>query len=291
MTKRLAVQFYGYLRTFRRTFDSFVKNVLEPNRACGYEIDVFIHTWDTWEYAVGTYQTWHITEKNPGGANSSIAGRPVTGEDRKWIEEHYAPKRWEAVTQQPGQKRNDSLLRVSQLRKEYEQQTGTQYDWVITTRPDVRFLTPLIIDDYLGPYNGFHIPFIEYNPLRSNLLRMYSFGLPEDPVFSSNNIFATHKVYDPRFIYEADLIWFARPDSIYSGTPPTYMDGIQGDNDIMILYYLYRDFDICRADTQKTPSKWWQGDKRKLHQYEIWLRWLVACCLPTRKLREKLLRK
>ena len=54
--KHLAVQLFGHLRTFEKTFNSFYNNVVKPNEDAGYSIDIFIHTWDEFEC---TTQQWH----------------------------------------------------------------------------------------------------------------------------------------------------------------------------------------------------------------------------------------
>ena len=44
--KRLAIQFFGHTRTYKKTYESFLKNIVEPNLKDGWQIDIFIHTWD-----------------------------------------------------------------------------------------------------------------------------------------------------------------------------------------------------------------------------------------------------
>ena len=44
--KRLAIQFFGHTRTYEKTYESFFKNIVESNVKDGWQIDIFIHTWD-----------------------------------------------------------------------------------------------------------------------------------------------------------------------------------------------------------------------------------------------------
>ncbi|MFK0391959.1 hypothetical protein ACISNN_07800, partial [Campylobacter jejuni] len=45
MKKKLAIHFFGFIRTFRDTYNNFKLNILDVNSQ-DYEIDIFIHTWD-----------------------------------------------------------------------------------------------------------------------------------------------------------------------------------------------------------------------------------------------------
>ena len=63
MTKKIAVQMFGHLRTFEHTYKSFFENLINPNKEDGYEIDIFIHTWDKLE-ANATYHNLNIDLSN-----------------------------------------------------------------------------------------------------------------------------------------------------------------------------------------------------------------------------------
>ncbi|WP_086306966.1 hypothetical protein [Campylobacter devanensis] len=54
--KRLAIQFFGHTRTYKNTYESFFKYIVEPNQQDGWEIDIFIHTWDMSSSSDGS---WH----------------------------------------------------------------------------------------------------------------------------------------------------------------------------------------------------------------------------------------
>ncbi|EGM0197936.1 hypothetical protein ILY93_000627 [Campylobacter jejuni] len=61
MKKKLAIHFFGFIRTFRDTYDNFKLNILDVNSQ-DYEIDIFIHTWDKYN-SVDTskeqFNLWH----------------------------------------------------------------------------------------------------------------------------------------------------------------------------------------------------------------------------------------
>ena len=54
--KRLAIQFFGHTRTYKKTYESFFKNIVEPNLKDGWEVDIFIHTWDM---SSSSDRSWH----------------------------------------------------------------------------------------------------------------------------------------------------------------------------------------------------------------------------------------
>lgn len=61
MKKKLAIHFFGFIRTFRDTYNNFKLNILDVNSQ-DYEIDIFIHTWDKYN-SVDTskeqFNLWH----------------------------------------------------------------------------------------------------------------------------------------------------------------------------------------------------------------------------------------
>ena len=83
MTKRIAIQLFGHLRTFEYTFESFKKHILEPNKNCGYEIDIFAHSWE--EVEAIDLTRWH-------NDNSIMAGKKLTDHQIKFFEENYTLK-------------------------------------------------------------------------------------------------------------------------------------------------------------------------------------------------------
>ena len=54
--KRLAIQFFWHTRTYKKTYENFFKYIVEPNQQDGWEIDIFIHTWDMSSSSSGS---WH----------------------------------------------------------------------------------------------------------------------------------------------------------------------------------------------------------------------------------------
>jgi hypothetical protein len=218
MTKRIAIQLFGHLRTFRKTFESFHKNLVRPHQEAGYDVDIFLHTWDVLEMI--NNDAWHK-------ANSSLCGVKVSEDDIQFIKTHYSPKDFLIEEQTPEKIRGYSMNAVQELRKRYETKETVKYDWCIMTRPDIFFCTPFLVDSYIETY--------ETHP------EMQHFGIPKDYLFAANNLFGRMNVADPRGVCEADLIWFGKSEMISCTEKP------QGT--IPVKYILFKDFLIVRTDT------------------------------------------
>lgn len=208
--KKIAVQFFGHLRTFEKTYQSFLKNVIVPNINDGYEIDIFIHTWTEKDHST-------ISFRNPNG--EEYKGSKLSATDKEHVQKIYNPKKIvyenqlicdDAIFFEKLYNTKKSFKGVlntvytknksSDLRMEYEKDSGIKYDWVIVTRPDIEFFTPFRINDILGVYSK-----TECN-------------IPEKGLFYATKIFARAKVNDLRFIGGSDLIYFGRPENINKAT-------------------------------------------------------------------------
>ena len=162
--KRLAIQIFGHLRTFDKTYESFYENVIKPNQEKSYEIDVFMHVWDELEYQA---VQWH----NEGLEN--VRGAKLTDEQISFVKDNYKPVSFEYTPQLviddeqvfpefTGGKTPYKTMknvyftkyRVNQLRQEYEKENKVEYDFVLNTRADILYKNPLDIDAILEPYDG-----------------------------------------------------------------------------------------------------------------------------------------
>ena len=138
---RIAVQFFGHLRTFEKCAQSVRKHLLDK-----YDCDVFMHTWDKTEH---TTRTWHENK-------SKI--REVDEEMQAKIQHLYQLKALLVEKQEPaedisiemehdnGQTKIStaglrymltSLKKTDELRCRYAEENNVKYDYVITLRPDI----------------------------------------------------------------------------------------------------------------------------------------------------------
>ncbi|WP_086304117.1 hypothetical protein [Campylobacter devanensis] len=80
--KRLAIQFFGHTRTYKKTYESFFKNIVEPNLKDGWQIDIFIHTWDM---SSSSDRSWH-------NGKDLFDINPLNQNDIEDIKRIYSPK-------------------------------------------------------------------------------------------------------------------------------------------------------------------------------------------------------
>lgn len=202
IAKRLAIQLFGHLRTFEHTFENFKKNVIEPNKEDGYEIDIFIHTWDQHDHNTVSYRQ-----------DGTSVPEKLTDIQIDRVKKAYNPKKISITSQQDrdeliiieklGKGKRSikgclniayTLFRGSELRQEYENETATKYDYVFITRPDILFLNPIKIDSILSLYDEF------------------GFEKPENGLYYAYNPFrGKFGIEDPRIVAGSDLIYFAEP--------------------------------------------------------------------------------
>ncbi|RTH82758.1 hypothetical protein C3I39_08870, partial [Campylobacter jejuni] len=227
---KIAVHLYGHLRTFERTFKSFFDNIINVNKKDGWEIDIFIHTWDV--FNITDPNVWHAKQN----LFPNMSGKKLSDLDRLKMLDIYNPVRYK-IDQDPGKPmgRYESVRRAMKLRFEYEEENNIQYDYYLTTRPDLYFLKPLRIQDYIKLY--------ELQPNLKNI------GMPEKINFCSCWYFripGNLPILDPRFPNESDLLWFGNYCSNKGFDP---LIAFRENREIINVFIKYRfnmDFVLCR---------------------------------------------
>jgi hypothetical protein len=206
MSKRIAIQLFGHLRTYENTYKSIYENVVKPNQDNGYEVDIFIHTWNEKDHSD---IVWH----NPNG---EVVDTLLKKKDIDLVCEIYKPIR--ILYEKQLEPKDKKLIKVqisdhdipvkvmhnlchtiykaNELRKKQEKETGKYYDWVISTRPDIVFLSQLKIDDFIDTYK------------KNNI------SLPQNAIFYGSDIFSRGDVEDERLIAASDLVFFAKPTNM-----------------------------------------------------------------------------
>lgn len=208
MIRRMAIQLFGHMRTFKEAAPYFFVNLVQPNIRDGYEVDIFIHTWSELDHGTINYR------------NSEGRHLDPTKVDMMEVKSIYSPKVLliedqlnfsdEIIMEQdPGCKRsvngiyNNSYTnyRVGDLRRIYEEAMDIKYDWVIQTRPDILFKAPMEIDSF----------FFE--------IHRWGIKLPENSFYYGHNMFGRFGVSDLKYTASGtDLIFFARPDCMDKAT-------------------------------------------------------------------------
>ncbi|OCR13788.1 hypothetical protein BA915_07840, partial [Helicobacter pullorum] len=216
--KRLAICLFGHLRTYEKTHQNFFRNIVEPNLKDGWEIDIFMHTWDRLSSSQGSWHKEIVAFDERGLSDDEITR----------VKEIYKPKAISIETLPDGVYGQPlTLRRVNEIRENYEKEEGIKYDYILYTRCDLLFVNPLRISIYLDEYKKYP-----------------SLKLPLKHCFCGVNIFFRMSVLDMRYINEGDLIYFSNC-SLYNFSGGSSRDG---QYVIPINYILYRDFFIQRED-------------------------------------------
>lgn len=209
MSKRVAIQLFGHLRSYKKTSESLFKYLVQPQVDNGYEVDIFIHTWDETDHST---ITWH-------NKNGEQRGRTVTTEVIKEVKKIYHPKKLlvekqvdapdyiitEKIASAPRSYKGVvnvayTKYMASVLRRDYAREHNISYDYVIVTRPDIVFHEDFIIDDFLRVYN------------------VYNWEVPQNGLFFGFNFFARGLVEDKHMLGGSDIIFFGSENVIDTAT-------------------------------------------------------------------------
>ncbi len=203
---KVAVQFYGHLRTFEKTYKSLYNNLFNL-----YDCDVFIHTWDELQHRT---KTWY---------NQGDSFVKVSQKHKDKIQKYYKPKSLLVETQKIPEE--DEILKshilpstvmsktgikylfysqykVNELRKQFEQKNNIKYDCVIVIRPDVELINPLNIYDFVSQYN-----FVNSIQNQNELVENCRF-CPHSAVLNSKDFIKM------RFMCASDILYFGSPNAI-----------------------------------------------------------------------------
>ncbi len=218
--KRLAICFFGHLRTYKKTHQNFFKNIVEPNLKDGWEIDIFMHTWDIFQEKGNSRHTPHMEKLYP-----TILDRKVDEKEIGAIIDTYGLKE---IQVENGTGMYNSIRQVSKIYQKYQKMHSKKYNFILYTRPDIMFFSPLRLEDFVGFYCNFH----------ENISGM---GLPEKITFCAMNYFNSLPFIDPRFMNEGDLLWVNNFDS--QDVPPRKSNSFFV---VPIKYNYYVDFIVWR---------------------------------------------
>lgn len=150
MQKRLAIQFYGYLRSFESCRDSFFENCVKPIEKAGFEVDIFMHTWEEVEYAYLSYDTEKgggtafVPEKTPSKDYLTrlykLTKIAITAQIKSADDEKFVPMRCKTNYKYKSSANvYYSMSCVNSLRVKFERESGVKYDAVLMMRADLFF--------------------------------------------------------------------------------------------------------------------------------------------------------
>ena len=248
--KRVAVQFFGHLRTFDQTHASFLKNIVRANERAGFKVDIFMHTWDEYE-ARGL--SWHSD-------NNSLKGKKVNNLDIERVKKCYPQLKKIQVS--PSIRSNGTSIsqaNVKSLRENYETEKGVEYDWIIQTRPDILFKNPLSINVFIKTLYHEELTAIGVTP--------------DNVVLCGHRMFYRMNIAHPRLVCEGDMIYFYKPSTNHLSENSIH---------VPIDYIFERDFKFFRVDDVHVETS-----SKKICPKKIFLN-VLAGFVPFKSIRHKI---
>ncbi|MDR2906231.1 MAG: hypothetical protein LBU73_09785 [Helicobacteraceae bacterium] len=180
---KIAVCFFGHLRTFNKCAPFLCKNLLDK-----YDCDLFMHTWSTLDH---TTKAWHNARKTNGetkedkiiGAYGEFKGLKIEKQeplDKGLIKaKHHDNSEIYTMAIFGYDAMFSSMRKSNALREEYAEKNKIKYDFVLFVRPDIWLKKPLNIGKVLEIYpkekisRGF---FTLSNPVVPAITGLESFG-------------------------------------------------------------------------------------------------------------------
>ncbi|EGC9690895.1 capsular biosynthesis protein [Campylobacter jejuni] len=195
---RVAVLFYGHARTFKQTYDSFKKNILDVNKEI--DIDIFIHTWDELE---------HLDLRHQYKKDLRIAGKPLTQEDINFLKNKYKPLKIKIDKQLTFSESQINYIKKKGFNeKSYianynisysisesnrlKNMSQNKYDLIIMTRLDIMFLKPLKLFEALENSCKNKIDFLNFSVTDFNNVVFYTYMQSDNmELFRNQNRYIT----------------------------------------------------------------------------------------------------
>ena len=147
---KIAVCFFGHLRTFKTCASHLKSNLLKR-----YDCDLFMHTWSTYNHNTVT----HHENRDIKGFVKEKEIVSVYGEFKKIIIEKQVVEEMGTVNVTWSDKKVSlfglyslyhSMKTAFSLCSQYSRQNGVEYDLVVMIRPDIALLDPLDLDGYMS---------------------------------------------------------------------------------------------------------------------------------------------
>lgn len=232
---KVAIEFYGHLRTFRKTCNSIKTFLINQ-----YENpDIFIHTWDETDHSG---LTWH-------NQSCEKRGNSVSEDDIDFLNQNYNPKKIliEPQIKIENDTRHEMIMtgnttplsviknvfytkwKVNELRREYEKESGVKYDFVIQARLDLQFNRPFVISDY-----------IVYKQV-INEKKVLNIDISNKFYYASDHWIDGFKNNDILYAGGSDILYFAKPEamnkvvSVYNKIDDLDLDSMFYSNEYLML--------------------------------------------------------
>jgi hypothetical protein len=158
---KIAIQLAANPRSFKRNYEHFLKNLVEPLNP-----DVFIHTWDL----EGNDRPEVTTD---GSCQEYIDLYQPLAHQIEHLVYNYEPLK----TMRP---HFTSRHRVNELRRKYELDNNIEYDVVIMARPDVKLINPVPNGNSACLGSEFKPEYLDHLEANDIWIHHFKEGLPSD---------------------------------------------------------------------------------------------------------------
>ena len=250
---KIAVQFFGHLRTFEKCAQTVKKEILSK-----YDCDVFMHTWSDTEHST---PTWHNEKSKKQSVNESII---------KKIEKIYSPKMILVEKQTlpttdvliPCLHNNGgknisaagmnfmlkSQIKVNELRRQYASKNHINYDLVIMLRPDIYLKSGIDFNKLINQSHkiiDYPVRFCVSNALKKGSSCSFVTDIMSDVLYlatSSNMDLIVNAFKKVKFENFSKTMW----------TPENLITNIlarEGIATLALFFFFNRDFEIIRGNT------------------------------------------
>ena len=251
MNYKIAIQFFGHLRTFEQCATSIKKYILSK-----YDCDVFVHTWSDTEHST---QTWHNSKSKIRPINQSMLNKIVKIYNPKMIlvEKQIVSDDDTLIACLHDQQTRtisangmsfmlQSQIKVNKLRKQYSKKNNTKYDMVIMLRPDIYLHNSLDINQIIHQcYTSLEYParICANNALKKNGSCAFISDMLTDVLFMA-------KPSDMELIVDALKTIKFKNHTTKMWTPESLITDIlfkKGISTLSLFYFFNRDFEIIRG--------------------------------------------
>lgn len=186
---KIALCLSGHIRNLEENYLSLKNNLLNF-----YDVDVFIHTWDTYGWRVDGID---ITTQEDGfkgfdyysgninqiKINEILKPKKMVIDNYKDFESIFVEKSKSYTNLRCPDKDRPSnmasmwykIMKCNELKKHYEEENNFKYDIVIRTRPDLVYFAPIIDENILLLYKkAVIVPIVESHGFASDLMAVGS---------------------------------------------------------------------------------------------------------------------
>ena len=252
---KIAVQFFGHLRTFEKCAHSVQKHILSK-----YDCDVFMHTWSDTEHCT---QTWHNAKSEIRSVNEDIIKKieKIYNPKMEVVEKQILPKNDKLIPclQNNGEKNISSAgmnfmlqsqIKVNELRRQYAKKNHIKYDMVIMIRPDIYLKSDIDLVEIINQSKkviDYPARFCVSNALKKGSSNAFVTDIMSDVLYMAtpdNMDLIVNKFKLVKFENFSNKMW----------TPESLITNIlaQGGISTLALFFFFnRDFEIIRGKEKR----------------------------------------